>query len=309
MPPSPHSPRPASAGAVALLDALDQKQRARLDRLAEMLIEANRHLNLTAVANPEGVRVRHLADSLAVLPLIAALAPHPTPRGGMPELVDLGSGGGFPGLALAVALPGWRVVSVEATAKKARFQESAVEALGLENVEVVCDRIEVLGRKPEFRGRFALATARALAALNVVAELALPLVAVGGRVLAWKGRRVEEELEAAHSACAALGGQVVGMVGYRLEKDEGQRAKDERWKDEGERRKAEGENLSDRSEEPKTEGENPNDKGDAREAESDLRIVVLQRVAACPPKYPRNAAAIGKRPLGAELVRARKSKT
>lgn len=281
------SQRPASASAVALLDTLDEKQRERLDRFAEMLIEANRHLNLTAAADPDVVRVRHLADSLAVLPLIAALSTHPAPRVGVLELVDLGSGGGFPGLVLAVALPTWRVVSVEATAKKARFQESVVEALGLENVEVVCERIEVLGRRPEFRARFTLATARALAALNVVAELALPLVAMGGRVLAWKGRRVEEELEAAHAACAALGSNVAGMVGYRLEEGETEKAK-------GERLKAESDGL-------KAEGEAP-------EAESDLRIVVLQRVAACPPKYPRNAAAIGKRPLGAGQTDEGKSK-
>lgn len=272
--------------AIALLEARPADQRERLERLAALLIAANRRLNLTAVTDPAEVRVRHLADSLAALPLIAALAPYPTRAAdGVPELVDLGSGGGFPGLALAIALPEWRVVSVEATAKKARFQESAVEALGLTNVEVVCERIEAVGRRPEFRERFALATARALAALNVVAELALPLVAVGGHVLAWKGRRVDEEIVAGRAACTALGGKVAGMVRYRIE--------------EGERRKAEGETAEAGTGTRTTEGRTQEAESAGR-AESDLRIVVIEKLAACPRVYPRNAGAMAKRPLGAE---------
>jgi 16S rRNA (guanine527-N7)-methyltransferase len=145
---------------------------------------------ITSVRDPEhGVDV-HVADSLVALEVEPV---HTAER-----IADLGAGGGFPGLALAVALPGARVALVESVERKCAFLRGAAAALGLDNVEVVNARAEAW---PEGLGAHGLVTARALAPLPVVLEYAAPLLAVGGTLVAWKGRR--DPAEEADAAAAA----------------------------------------------------------------------------------------------------------
>ncbi|HEX7299317.1 MAG TPA: 16S rRNA (guanine(527)-N(7))-methyltransferase RsmG [Solirubrobacteraceae bacterium] len=149
---------------------------------------------ITTVRDPaRGVDV-HVADSLVALEV-------PEARAGR-AIADLGSGGGFPGLALAVALPEARVALVESVGRKAAFLRRAVERLGLANVEVVGARAEAW---PGGLGAHDLVTARALAALPVVVEYAAPLLRPGGRLVAWKGRRDPAEEADGRAAAAALG--------------------------------------------------------------------------------------------------------
>jgi 16S rRNA (guanine527-N7)-methyltransferase len=125
-------------------------------------------------------------------------------------VVDVGSGGGLPGLALKIVLPGIKMTLVEADQAKAAFLVRACAALGLRDVEVVARRAEDVGRDPLYRDSFDVAVARALAPMPVLVELCLPLVRVGGRLLAQKTEG--EDMGDANRAIAALGGSLNSVV-------------------------------------------------------------------------------------------------
>ncbi|MFW6336965.1 MAG: 16S rRNA (guanine(527)-N(7))-methyltransferase RsmG [Phycisphaeraceae bacterium] len=172
-----------------------------LDRLASylaLLLETNQRINLTAIRDADEAWRRLIVDSLTPLPGLDDLE-----EGG--SLIDVGSGGGMPGIPLAIGRPDLRVTLLEATGKKARFLESAVRELGLDNVAVVCERAETAGRDAPHRERYDAAVCRAVGPMNVLLELCLPLVRVGGRLLAMKGPKAEEELERAGDALDTLG--------------------------------------------------------------------------------------------------------
>lgn len=176
-----------------------------LEQFAGMMLERNRVMNLTAITEPKDVAALHLLDSLALLPL-AALENE--------RLVDVGCGAGFPGVPLAIAGAGLEVTLLDSQRKRVDFLEEAREALGLENA--VC----VHGRAEEFAGeqreQFDAAVSRAVAALPVLCELCLPLVKVGGRMLAMKSANSDEEINGAKRAVKLLGGQVEWVKDYRV---------------------------------------------------------------------------------------------
>ena len=172
-----------------------------VERYVGLLLDANRRLNLTRVVEPEPVARLHVLDALSALPLLDAL-----PRSD--RCLDLGSGGGVPGLVLALARPDQRWVLVDSVRKKADVLRDFVAALGIANVEVVAERAEIIGRDPAHRERHDVVTARACAALPVLAEYALPLLALGGTLVAWKGPIADDELDAGRAAAAACGGRV-----------------------------------------------------------------------------------------------------
>lgn len=171
----------------------------RLRRYLELLLEANRRFNLTAVRDPDEAWSRHVLDSLTLLPLMHGLA-----RGS--RVVDVGSGGGLPGIPIAIEKDDLDVTLVEATSKKAQFLRECAAALELANVTVVPERAETVGRDQEHRERYDLATCRAVGPLREIVEYALPLVRVGGAFLAMKGERAAEEVEDAATAIRRLGG-------------------------------------------------------------------------------------------------------
>ncbi|HJP70361.1 MAG TPA: 16S rRNA (guanine(527)-N(7))-methyltransferase RsmG [Candidatus Limnocylindria bacterium] len=168
------------------------------EQYVALLLEANRRLNLTRVVEPEAVARLHLLDALAALPLLDRLAPA--------QALDLGSGGGVPGIVLALARPAVAWTLVDSVRKKADALRRFADALSLRNVEVLAERAEILGRDGAHRERYDLVTARACAALPALAEYALPLLAVNGSLLAWKGRLAADELTAGARASAELGG-------------------------------------------------------------------------------------------------------
>jgi len=175
----------------------------------------NERVNLTAITEPQAVITKHFLDALSALPYL--------PAGAVP-LVDVGTGGGLPGLALKLARPELELVLLESVGKKAEFLRRAVEALGLSGVRVYQGRAEEAGRDPELREGFAVGTARAVAALPVSAELVLPLVQVGGLFIAFKGPAVQEEVEAAARAFSVLGGKVEAVRELALPGGAGRRA-------------------------------------------------------------------------------------
>ena len=186
------------ADAPALAALLPPGFAERCERYIALLLEANGRLNLTRVVEADAIARLHLLDSVAALPIVDRLAPR--------RAVDLGAGGGVPGILLAIARPQISWTLVDSVGKKAEALRGFVEALHLSNVELRADRAELLGRDAAFRERFDLVTARAVARLPVLAEYALPLLRTGGALLAWKGAIADDELRAGSAAAAQLGG-------------------------------------------------------------------------------------------------------
>lgn len=165
------------------------------ERYVALLLEANLRLNLTRVTEPDAVARLHLLDSLSALPLLDSIAPSAG--------LDLGSGGGVPGLVLALARPDIRWTLVDSVGKKCDAMRGFADALGLGSVAVIAERAEILGRDPRHRERYDLVTARACASLPVLAEYALPLVAMGGALVAWKGPLTSGDDETVRGTAAA----------------------------------------------------------------------------------------------------------
>jgi 16S rRNA (guanine527-N7)-methyltransferase len=187
-------------GAARLEITLGDAQLARLDQLGAALREGNRRMNLTRIVDPAEIETRHFLDSLsAAMPLLDRLKANAPLR-----LVDVGSGGGMPGLPLKIAFPALRVTLVESIGKKAAFLKETVEQLGLHDVEVLADRAETVARDQRHRDAYDWATARAVGSLPVVIELCAPFLAPGGLLVAQRSGDLDTELTQAAPAFKAL---------------------------------------------------------------------------------------------------------
>jgi 16S rRNA (guanine527-N7)-methyltransferase len=176
----------------------DAAVRAQLARYAALLLEANARVNLTGARDAAAV-AEHVRDSLALVPFVRD------------PLVDVGSGGGFPGIPLAIAT-GFSVTLIEATLKKARFLESVAGELGLP-VSVVATRAEIAAQDPKFRERFRSVTARAVASAPAVMELTLPFLEIGGIAVLQRGQLDYAERIAVGDAALILGGGLIEEIG------------------------------------------------------------------------------------------------
>ncbi len=206
------------------------------------LLEWNQKFNLTAIRDVESIRTKHFLDSFSCVLAWKANAPH--------RLVDVGTGAGFPGIPLKILYPAMQLTLVESVGKKAMFCQHIVRVLGLEGVNVVHSRAEDLGHKTEHRESYDWAVARAVANLNVLSEYLLPLVKVGGIVLAQKGESGPAEAQSAEKAMKILGGKLKQLIPVNLP------------------------GVAD-----------------------DRYLVLVDKVAATPPKYPRSAGMAAKMPL------------
>jgi 16S rRNA (guanine527-N7)-methyltransferase len=194
----------AEAGLARLVDryGLDTDASNQLSALLRVVVDDR--YSPTAVREPERVVDDHLADSLVALEVEAVREAR--------NIADLGSGAGFPGLPLAIALPASTVVVAESNARKCTFLCRAVETTDLQNAIVVNTRVEAW---PDGHDRFEVVTARALASLPVVAEYAAPLLRRGGMLVAWRGQREREAEQQAARAATELGLEVLEPVGVR----------------------------------------------------------------------------------------------
>jgi 16S rRNA (guanine527-N7)-methyltransferase len=195
---------PAWTGSLGI--ELTTRQLETLVRYCDLILQANTSVNLTAIATPEGVAQRHFLDSLTI-----GLALRPEDGGAPLRLVDIGSGGGLPGLAIAIGYPRWSITLLESIAKKARFLDEAVRQLNLRNVTVVCERAENLGRSSS-RDYYDIACARAVAALPALVEYSGPLVKAGGRIILFKSGEVAGEVDEAGRALNELNCRVASVV-------------------------------------------------------------------------------------------------
>jgi 16S rRNA (guanine527-N7)-methyltransferase len=222
------------------LEALKTYQKA--------LMAWNQRFNLTAITDDEGIQVRHFLDSLSCLRALG-----PGEHFGGQQVIDVGTGAGFPGIPLKLVCPGMRLTLLEATAKKVRFLEHIAESLDLTGVRAYHGRAETFGQLPEHREHYDWALARAVADMRILAEYLLPLVKIGGQVLAQKGEDAPAEVQRSEGAIHQLGGRVRRLVPVELH------------------------------------------------GLAETRyLVVLDKVAATPSKYPRRPGMPAKRPLTPE---------
>ncbi len=211
-------------GAAALGLPLSAGQLAQFQAYYETLVEWNARMNLTAILAPDAVQVRHFLDSLTVAVALAQWegrdatpVAYPTVfTTGGGGLADLGTGAGFPGVPLKILWPQMPLTLVESVGKKATFLTHLIGVLGLDGVTVITGRAEALGQEKGHRGRYDVVTARAVAALPVLAEYGLPLCRVGGALLAPKKGDLAQEEAAAARAVPLLGGDAPQSFSFRL---------------------------------------------------------------------------------------------
>jgi len=206
------------------------------------LLAWNEKLNLTAIRDVEGIRTKHFLDSFS-----CALAWKENPPR---RLIDIGTGAGFPGIPLKILYPSMRLTLVESVGKKANFCRHIIEILKLDATEVVTARAEDVGQMPAHREAYDWAVARAVANLPVLVEYLLPLVQVGGAMLAQKGQSGPAEIHKTEKALKILGGRTRQLLPVTLPG-----VADERF------------------------------------------LVVVDKVAATPPQYPRKPGIPAKKPL------------
>ncbi len=222
--------------------SLTTHQMTALEVYAQELVEWNERYSLTAIGDPEKVRVKHFLDSLSAFVAMRNTA--------VERVIDVGTGAGFPGLPLKILCPQIKLTLVESVTKKVNFCQHIVDKLSLDDVEVVRERAEILGKDEGYREQYDWAVARAVALMPILMEFLLPLVRVGGRVLAMKGESGPAEAHTADRAIGMLGGHLQRLIPVTLPGVVEQRY-----------------------------------------------LVVVDKIAATPEKYPRRVGVPAKRPL------------
>lgn len=195
---------PLYADAARLGIEISPEEGERFAHYLLLIEEWNERAGITSINDRAEAQRRHFGESLALLAVLRASGL--TPEGGHVRVADLGPGGGFPGLPMRIVEPALELVLIESNQRRAEFLGVATEALGLDGVTVAPLRAEDAGRDPTLRASFDLVVARALAAMPVLVEYALPLLREGGVLVAPKGSRALDELTEASAAIAALGG-------------------------------------------------------------------------------------------------------
>ncbi len=183
------------------------RQTERFEIYARMLAEKNKVMNVTAVTDPDGIAVKHFADSISILTAADI------PQGA--RVIDVGTGGGFPGIPLLIMRPGINLTLLDSTAKKIDFVSEVVSSLGL-TAEAVSARAEELAKEPGHREKYDFCVSRAVASLNVLSELCLPFLRTGGIFISMKGAKASEELDAAEGALKALGAETEKTLDVKL---------------------------------------------------------------------------------------------
>ncbi len=184
---------------------INDKQYELFEKYYEILVSYNQKVNVTAITEKKDVFIKHFIDSvLSTQKLIGE------------NLLDVGSGGGFPAIPIKILRDDLSVTMLEATNKKCEFLRLVISELGLKNINVICGRAEDLAKKEEFREKFDITTARAVARLNTLLEYVLPFNKVGGKFYAFKSISSSEEIVESENALKILGGKVSEVLDYDL---------------------------------------------------------------------------------------------
>lgn len=185
-------------GAAELGTPLDDKQAEQFCRYAELLVEWNEKINLTAITDDTGIVTKHFLDSLT--PILTGSI-----KG---SVIDVGTGAGFPGFPLKIANPDIKLTLLDSLNKRVKFLQTVSDELGLEDVECIHSRAEDGGKNKDLREKFDVCVSRAVANLAVLCEFCLPFVKVGGIFMALKGPLADSEVNSAKRAIKELGGEV-----------------------------------------------------------------------------------------------------
>ena len=199
---------------------LTPEQAEKFEKYYELLTEWNKVMNLTAIIDPDEVALRHFADSLSVLPYIdrmidARKNPEKIEKAGI-SLIDVGTGAGFPGIPLKIMRPELEITLLDSLKKRLIFLDTVIKELGLKEIRTVHARAEDAGRSGQYRERFDVAVARAVAPMNILVEYCLPLVKNGGQFIAMKGPAEED----ASRAIKELNGRLISDDSFELGTEE-----------------------------------------------------------------------------------------
>jgi len=206
-------------GAGKLGIELNARQVKQFELYYRELIEWNKKINLTAIKDYSSVQVKHFLDSLTIT---LALPEEEVERPDF-NVMDIGTGAGFPGVPLKILFPRPRLVLIEPTTKKTAFLHHIIRKLEIENVEVLNSRAEEAAHLPLYREQFALILSRAVALLPTLAELTLPFCRIGGRFIAQKKGEIDQEINRAKKAIAAVGGKLDRIKKIELDEFDGGR--------------------------------------------------------------------------------------
>ena len=187
--------------------SLTDKECASLDIIGNCLCEKNEVMNLTALTDEKGVALLHFWDSLTLLD---------TGLFKNANVIDIGCGGGFPSLPLALCSENCNITSNDATLKKLDYVAETAKKAGLDNLKTLCGRAEELTHEVKYREKFDIAVARGVARMNILSEWCMPFVKVGGYFVAMKGEKGREEAEEAKKAIGELGGELVDIIDVKI---------------------------------------------------------------------------------------------
>lgn len=188
-------------GIVDLNIELDDMQKDKFIQYKEMLKEWNEKINITAIVDDKEIDIKHFLDSLT--PSILNIF------NGSQKIIDIGTGGGFPGLPLKIIYPNLNVTLLDSLNKRIIFLNEVINSLHLKDIQAIHGRAEELGRKEEYREVYDICVSRAVASLDTLSEYCIPFVKNGGYFLSMKGPDVEEELENSKNAIEKLGGRIL----------------------------------------------------------------------------------------------------
>lgn len=187
---------------------LDEQALEWFDIYAKMLVSWNKKVNLTAIVEPDEIVVKHFVDSLTIFHALDI------PEGS--KVIDVGTGAGFPGVAMLIARPDLKLTLLDSTGKKLNVIADILSNIGLD-AQLIHARAEEAARKKEYREQFDFATARAVANLRELSEYCLPFVKEGGCFVSMKSAKAQEEIEGAKKAIDILGGEISGIKSFELE--------------------------------------------------------------------------------------------
>ena len=186
---------------------LDDEALERFDKYGKLLVEWNEKINLTAITDPEGVTIKHFLDSITIFSYVDI------PEGA--KVIDVGTGAGFPGLAMLIARPDLDMTLMDSTKKRLMVIEDILKNVGLK-ANVVHSRAEDAGQNKEYREKYDFSTARAVTNLRDLAEYCLPFVKVGGSFIPMKSAKAQEEIAEGKKAIHVLGGQIIKQDTFDL---------------------------------------------------------------------------------------------
>ena len=192
---------------------INEEQIKSFEKYMNLLLEWNEKINLTAITQPDEVKLKHFVDSLTVLKYI----------NDDDKVIDIGTGAGFPGIPLKIMNENTKITLLHSINKRINFLNMVIETLNLRNIQAIHGRAEEIARNKLYREKYDVAVSRAVANLSTLTEYMLPFVKVGGKCICMKGANVNEELERAQNAIKELGGEIERVDNFYLSDNDNER--------------------------------------------------------------------------------------